>query len=144
MTLPSVTLTGNLVADVELKWTSSGIAIASMRVACSSRKKDGDQWVDGATTFVSVKAWRQLGENVAESATKGTSVTVVGDLAQDDWEDKEGNKRSSYSVTAKSVAVDLSRCTATVRKAERTAHSETGRAVDNDPWATTSAVDAPF
>ena len=80
MALPVVSLTGNAVADTSLRFTASGLAVANVRVACSSRKKEGDQWVDGDTTFIDVYAWRQLAENMAESVTKGTTVTVTGEL----------------------------------------------------------------
>ena len=108
MSLPTVSLTGNAVADASLRFTSSGIAVASVRVACSSRKKVGDQWEDGDTTFLDVSAWRQLAENMAESVTKGTTITVTGELKQRSWETPEGEKRSAYEVSARSVALDLS------------------------------------
>lgn len=129
MSLPIISLTGNAVKDTELRFTASGLAVANVRVACSSRKKEGDQWVDGDTTFIDVSAWRQLAENMAESVTKGTTVTVTGELKQREYETNSGEKRTVYEVAAKSVAVDLGRHTARVNKAERT--QSTGR----DVWA---------
>ena len=139
MSLPTVSLTGNAVADASLRFTSSGIAVASVRVACSSRKKVGDQWEDGDTTFLDVSAWRQLAENMAESVTKGTTITVTGELKQRRWETPEGEKRSAYEVSARSVALDLSRATGSVNTASR--NQTDGR----DPWAKGDGhYDLPF
>jgi single-strand DNA-binding protein len=110
-----------------------------VRVACSSRKKVGDQWEDGDTTFLDVSAWRQLAENMAESVTKGTTITVTGELKQRSWETPEGEKRSAYEVSARSVALDLSRATGSVNTASR--NQTDGR----DPWAKGDAnVEPPF
>lgn len=140
MTLPQIMMTGNLIADPELRFTGSGVAVASFTVACTKRKKDGEKWVDAGTTFLRCSAWRQLAENVAESVTKGMQVTVTGDLSQRDWEDREGNKRTSFDVEARTVAVELSRLTVKAQKVEREA--PTGRTtIVDDPWAATKAVD---
>jgi len=147
MSLPAVTLTGNIVADPELRFTATGLAVVSFRVACGSRKfdKDTNQWEDGDTTFLDVSAWRQTAENVAESVAKGSTVTVTGKLKQRSYDANDGTKRTVYEVDADSIAVDLARCTAQIRKTERQPQG-TGRApVANDPWASSGGNDvAPF
>ncbi len=143
MSLPAITLTGNAVDDPQLRFTPAGLAVVTIRVACGSRKlnKATNEWEDGDTTFLTVSAWRQTAENVAESVTKGTSVTVTGRLKQRSYEANDGTQRTVYEVDADSIAVDLGRCTASVRKVERTQTS--GRTVD--PWANGGTADvAPF
>lgn len=146
MSLPAITLTGNAVADAELRFTASGVAVATVRVACSSRKKVGDEWVDGDSCFLDVKAWKQLAENVAESVTKGTTVTVVGELKQRSYETNSGEKRTVYEVTARSVAIDLGRQIAQPNKASRSGSQTDARKLD-DPWSSGpvgGVEDAPF
>ena len=139
MALPTVSLTGNAVADASLRFTASGIAVATVRVACSSRKKVGDQWEDGDTTFIDVSAWRQLAENMAESVLKGTTITVTGELKQRTWETPEGEKRSAYEVAARSVALDLGRAVGSVNTATR------NQTDARDVWAKGDAnVEPPF
>ena len=48
MPLPTIVIVGNLTQDPELRFTTTGKAVASLRVACSERKKDpAGQWIDG-------------------------------------------------------------------------------------------------
>ena len=107
MSLPAITLTGNCVADPELRFTPTGLAVVTFRVACGSRKlnKSTNQWEDGDTTFLTISAWRQTAENVAESVTKGTAVTVSGRLKQRSYEANDGTQRTVYEVDADSIAV---------------------------------------
>ena len=75
---------------------------------------------------------------MAESVTKGTTITVTGELKQRSWETPEGEKRSAYEVSARSVALDLSRATGSVNTASR--NQTDGR----DPWAKGDDADVPF
>ena len=145
MSLPHITLTGNAVGDAELRFTASGVAVATVRVACSSRKKVGDQWEDGDSCFLDVKVWKQAAENVAECVVKGTTITVTGELKQREYETNSGEKRTVYEVAARSVAIDLGRQIAQPNKASRSGSQTDARKVD-DPWATANEAvqNAPF
>lgn len=134
----SITITGNLTADVELKFTPKGDAVASFTVAVSKRVKDGDKWVDGPSSFYRCSIWRQYAENIAESLTKGTRVIVTGEMRQRDYETKEGEKRSVWELQADEVGVALRYATATVRKAERVPVTQAQVPDGNDPWLTAS------
>lgn len=145
MSLPQITLTGNAVGDAELRFTASGVAVAKVRVACSSRKKVGDQWEDGDSTFLDVTAWKQMAENVAECVTKGTTITVTGELKQREYETTSGEKRTVYEVAARSVAIDLGRQIAQPNKASRSGSQTDARKVD--PWESgpvNGVSNAPF
>jgi single-strand DNA-binding protein len=73
----TLTLVGNLVSDVTVRDTGRGV-VASFRVAASNGWRDRTgAWVD-RTTYLTVAAWRDLGENVAASLAKGQPVVVVG------------------------------------------------------------------
>jgi single-strand DNA-binding protein len=115
-----VTLIGNLTDDPELKFTGTGAAVASFRLAVTPRVKDGDTWRDGDTSFFRVNAWRDLAENLHDSLPKGTRVVVVGQLKARSWETPEGEKRSVVEVTADDVAPSLRWATASVERTSRT------------------------
>lgn len=102
----TITLTGNACADGELRFTQSGVAVAGVTVAVTPREKVGEEWKDGDAAFYRVTAWRQFGENVAESIRKGDRVTVVGRLKPREYE-HNGVTRTSLDVDADTVALDL-------------------------------------
>jgi single-strand DNA-binding protein len=112
-----VMLVGNLTEDPELRFTPSGAAVASFRLAVTPRIRQGDQWTDGETSFFRVNAWRSMGENVAESLSKGARAVVIGRLRMRSWETPEGERRSAVEVEADEVAPSLKFATA---KPERT------------------------
>ena len=121
-----VTLTGNLTDDPELKITPTGTAVASFRLACTARVRDGDGWRDGDTSFFRVNVWRELGEHVADSLAKGDRAVVIGRLKARTWETPEGERRTVVEVEADEVAPSLRWATA---KPERTPRNgSTGRA----------------
>lgn len=110
MTLPSVTATGNLTADPELRFTNNGKAVASFTVACNDRRKDATgNWIDGDTTFLTCQAWDEQAEQITEQLSKGQRVTVAGKLRQRSYEAKDGSKRTVYEVTNPQVTVALAR-----------------------------------
>ncbi len=116
-----ITLVGNLVDDPELRFTPSGAAVASFRVASTPRtydKQSGD-WKDGETLFLTCSAWRQLGENVAESLQRGSRVIVSGRLKQRSYETREGEKRTVFEIDVDDVGPSLRNATAKVTKASR-------------------------
>jgi single-strand DNA-binding protein len=126
----TINITGNLVADPELRYTPSGHAVANFRIASTARiRGDDGKWADGDTIFVTVNAWRQLGENVAETASKGTRVMVTGRLKQRTYETREGEKRTVWEIDAYDVGVSLQRVTA---KTSKTSRSNGGRAEDDE------------
>ena len=140
----SVTLTGGVVADPELKFSAKGMAVLNLRVATSRRTKDGDNWVDVDQTFWRVSAFRQLAENAAESLSKGDRVIVVGKIKSRDWDDKDGNKRTVFEVTADHIGPDLKNATA---KPNRVAREKPAAPAEDDPWSKPFMSDdspAPF
>ena len=140
MALPRIELEGNLVADPELRFTASGKAVANFRVACSERKKQGDEWVDGDECFLDCSIWDKAAENLTESLTVGAKVIVTGRLRQRSYETNNGEKRTVYEVKCDSVGPSLRNATAKVNRAERS--QPTGRVTD-DVWTKGDAHDPP-
>lgn len=119
--LDSVTLVGNLTKDPELRFTPSGAAVVSLRLASTPRRFDRAtaSYVDGPATFVTVSAWRGLAENVAESLKKGDRAVVTGRLRQRTWEHKDGGTRSDVEIDADAVGADLTYRVARLSKVVR-------------------------
>jgi len=127
------TVTGNLTRDPELRYTATGIAVASFGLAEQKRKKDGDQWVDDDPIFWKVTCWRGLGENASESLEKGDRVIVTGKVGVSEWETKEGEKRFDLTIDADDVGPSLKWATAETTKTTRSDRSVANKPSENDP-----------
>jgi single-strand DNA-binding protein len=116
-----VILVGNLTDDPELRYTPSGVPVATFTVAVNRRQRDPStgEWKDGETSFIRCNVWRQQAENAAESLTKGTRALVVGRLRQRSWETPEGQRRSVTEVEVENVGPSLEWATASVTKTSR-------------------------
>lgn len=116
-----ITVVGNLTADPELRFTSNGAAVAGFTVASTPRTFDRQtsEWKDGETLFLRCNAWREMGENVAESLTKGTRVVVQGRLKQRSFETKEGEKRTVVELDVDEIGPSLRNASASVTKNAR-------------------------
>lgn len=116
----TITTEGNLTRDPELRYTPTGKAVTNVDVAVTDRVREGEEWVDGATTYYRVAVWNGLAENVAESLHKGDRVLLTGRLVRNEWTDHEGARRVQMTVQADIVAVSLRFATAQITKATRT------------------------
>ena len=113
----TVTLAGNVTRDPELRFTQSGIAVASFGVAWNQRAGQDSQMEDKPHYF-DITCWRGLAENVAESVTRGMRVVVYGRLDWRSWEGPNGEKRNAVQIVADEVTPSLKWATADVRKNE--------------------------
>lgn len=110
-----VVIVGNLTDDPELRYIPNGSAVANFRLAVNRRIPDGSGgWKDAETSFFRVNAWRSLGENVAESLTRGTRVMVAGRLRSRTYETKEGESRTVVEIEADEIGPSLRWATAKV------------------------------
>lgn len=96
-----IIIIGNLTRDPEVKYTAKGTAIAKFTVAVARRFKDQDG--KEATDFFDVDAWGKLGELAGQYLAKGRKVAVEGDMRMEKWEDRDGNKRTSWKVHANEI-----------------------------------------
>ena len=117
----TITIIGNLVGDPELRYTPTGQAVATFRVASTPRFMDRttNEWKDGDSLFLSCNVWRQAAENVAESLQRGMRVIVSGRLRQRSYETKEGEKRTVYEVEVDEVGPSLRNASAKVTRSTR-------------------------
>ena len=98
MSLNKAMFIGNLGADVELKFTANGKAIAGFRLAVSNGygEKETVEWV-------SVVVWDKLAENCAQYLHKGSLCYVEGRLQTRSWEGQDGQRRYRTEVIANDV-----------------------------------------
>ncbi len=104
----TVTITGNLTRDPELRYTPSGIATSTLGVAVNRRWQDqtSRQWQE-AVSFFDVVLWRDLAENACDSLAKGDRVIVTGRLEQQSWQTPEGEKRYRVLLVAEEIGPSL-------------------------------------
>ena len=108
----TVTIIGNVVRDPELRHSQAGNPRTTLAIAWN-RKRQGQE---DETSFFDVICFRELAENVAETARKGMRVAVYGSLQQRNWLSPEGDRRSKLEILADDVMVSLRRATAEVTK----------------------------
>ncbi len=118
------TVVGNVVNDVELRFTKSGDPVASFRVAQSTRRFDraNDRWIDSDVHYFTVSCWRALAHNVVQSVTKGMPIVVHGKLRSRELEKPCGDHTHLVrylDIEAQAVGPDLSRGTAVYTRIKR-------------------------
>lgn len=139
----TITVQGGLTAAPELRYSQSGIAIASGTVASTDRylDKQTNEWKDGRKLYLRWSAFKDLAENIAASSLdKGAQVTVTGRLMTREYEDRDGVKRSSTELEVTDFAVSLKKATAVVTRAGSTGGRTNGTASDGS-WTTPGAAD---
>lgn len=114
----TVTLTGNITRDPELRFTGGGRAVASFGIAVNRRYQVNGEWQE-QTSFFNVVAWGQLGENVAASLTKGSRIIVNGRLEQREYQTQQGEKRTVVEINADEIGPSLRFATAQVERTSR-------------------------
>ncbi|GAA2122670.1 hypothetical protein GCM10009759_73270 [Kitasatospora saccharophila] len=112
-----VTMVGNAASGVTYRETAGGVSVANFRFAARERRYDRERgdWTDGATTWVTVVAWRRLAVNLVSSVSKGDPLLVSGRLRVREWE-QEGSRRVEVEIDARSVGHDLARGTSAFRR----------------------------
>ena len=94
----SITITGNLGKDAELRNLNDGTAVLSFSVADNQGKDKPSIWWN-------CSLFGRRAESLAQYLTKGQQVTVIGTVGEREWSDKEGNKRKSMDVRANDIAL---------------------------------------
>jgi single-strand DNA-binding protein len=114
----TVTLTGNLTKDPELRYTTGGRGVASFGLAVNRRYQVNGEWQE-QVSFFNVVAWAELGENAAASLHKGNRVMVTGRLEQRSFDTREGEKRNITEVIADDLGPSLRWAQAQVERISR-------------------------
>ena len=111
-----VTVVGNIVTKPDRRRVGDQELI-KFRVASNSRRRTADgNWEPGNSFFVTVNCWGKLVTGVGAALGKGDPVVVVGYVYTSEYEDREGNRRSSLEMRATSVGPDVSRAIVRIEK----------------------------
>ena len=130
---PATTITGNLTADPEIRYTTGGRPVASFTIANTPRFPDKatGEWQDGETWFVRCSAWGDMADNITASLSKGAAVVATGRLRARTWEADDGSKRAAVEMTVDDLGPSLRRAIAKVTKATREHANTTTAAAGN-------------
>lgn len=99
--LNSVVLIGRLTKDPELRYTPSGKAVATLRLAVD--RGTTNQQGEKETDFIDVVVWERQAETVANYLQKGRLVAVQGRLQIRQYQTQEGQRREKAEVVASQV-----------------------------------------
>jgi single-strand DNA-binding protein len=148
-------LSGNLTREPELRTLPSGTEVARLRVATTTRRRAGYEWVD-KTNYLTVEAYGAQAQSCAKYLRKGSRVFVDAELDWREWTDPHDNKREAVTLRARKVLFEGGRATSaptadgaggqngTGSEAARIGEREMAAvsAPSEDGWA--SANDLPF
>ena len=100
MSVNKVILVGRLGRDPETRYTSGGQAVANFSVATDETYKDkaGDR--QKRTEWHKIVVWGKQAEIAQQYLKKGSLVFIEGRIQSREWQDKEGQKRTSFEVVA--------------------------------------------
>jgi single-strand DNA-binding protein len=133
-----VILIGNLGKDPELRYTSSGVAVASFSVATNESWKDPEGNTQERTQWHNIVAWRKLAEICGEYLKKGSKLYLEGRLQYRNYDDKNGVKRYVTEIVMDEMVMLDGRGGGTSASAPDTggapAHDEPGGKVDDLPF----------
>ncbi|MDQ3627717.1 MAG: single-stranded DNA-binding protein [Actinomycetota bacterium] len=120
-----VTMFGYVGGEIEFKQGENNPQLdrAFFRLGSTPRFYDklAGGWRDGETVWLTVKAWRQLAQNIASSLSVGQPVVVIGKLRTSVWKSDDGEVHSRDVLEATMVGHDLNRGTSAFRRTERSA-----------------------
>ena len=102
--LNSIQLLGRLCSNGEIKYTPSGSAVFTFRIAVDDSwyNQEKKEWID-RSYFFSVTTWGKAAEPLSQRIHKGSPVLVEGKLTSRSWESKSGEKRYAVDVVSHRV-----------------------------------------
>lgn len=98
-----VFLAGRLTQDPELRYTPSGVAVTTLRMAVNTTYWSKDSEKREEVCYINVNVWQKQAEKCTEYLSKGRPVFVEGRLQSRQWETQDGQKRTSIEVNANRV-----------------------------------------
>ena len=111
----SVVLMGRLVADPELRTTTTGKSVCTFRIAVDrSYVRQGEQ---RQADFITCVAWEQTGNFISRYFTKGSMIAVAGSIQTRNYEDKNGQKRTAFEVNVREASFTGSKADSGTRAA---------------------------
>ncbi len=109
MSVNKVILVGRLGRDPETRYTGGGQAVANFSMATDESYKDKNGERQKRTEWHRITAWGKLAEICQQYLKKGTMVYIEGRIQSREWQDKEGQKRTSFDIVANTMKMLSSR-----------------------------------
>jgi single-strand DNA-binding protein len=100
MSVNKVILVGRLGRDPETRYTGGGQAVANFSVATDESYKDRNGERQKRTEWHKIVVWGKQAEIAQQYLKKGSLVFIEGRIQSREWQDKEGQKRTSFEVVA--------------------------------------------
>lgn len=111
----TLTVTGNLTQDPEVRYLSSGKPVTDLRFGCTRRRNNNGAWEDdGAPLFLTATLFGDKDTWLADAVRKGDAVTVTGDLIRRTYKRQDGSE-------GEALEVRFPRLLGYIRKADRQA-----------------------
>lgn len=132
----TMTMTGNLTADPELRTTGGGTPVANFIVASTPRmfNRNTNRWEDGQPLFMRCSAWRDLADHCAASLSKGMRVVAQGRLSQRSYTANDGTNRTVVELTVDEIGPSLRYATAQVTRTTQSAAPAGAQGTASSPW----------
>ena len=112
----SITVVGRIITDFRRR-VVAGQEVISFRVASNSRRRTAEGiWEPGHTLYITVNCWGKLVTGVGAGLYKGAPIIAVGTVHTNEYEDRDGLKRSSLEMRATAVGPDLARAIARIEQ----------------------------
>jgi single-strand DNA-binding protein len=96
-------LIGHLGRDPEIRYTPSGLAVANFSIATNEFVGNKEGQKETRTEWHRIVAFGKLAEVCGEYLSKGKMVYIEGRLQTRDWEDRDGNKRTTTEIVASNM-----------------------------------------
>ena len=132
MSLPYMTIVGNLTNDPELRRTNNGNTVVNFTIAANNRRLNQatQQWEDGDSLFLTCNAWdgknNMLAQNIAASLTKGMTVIASGQVRQRKYQAKDGSTRYAFEMTVDHIGYDLRKSAVAVNRPQPSGFNPNG------------------
>ena len=97
-----VTIVGRLARSMTLTYNKNNTAVGRFPLASTTSRKTADGWQD-VSNFFDVTVYGSTAQNLSEYLRQGKQVCITGELHQDRWEDKQGNKFYSVYILANNI-----------------------------------------
>jgi single-strand DNA-binding protein len=98
-----VILSGRLVKAPEVRFLPSGMQVATFSIAVTRKFKDKNGNWNEEVSYFDIETFGKVAQRAAESLNKGYQVLIEGQLRQEKYQDKNGNKRSKIKIIASKV-----------------------------------------
>jgi single-strand DNA-binding protein len=100
MSVNKVILVGRLGRDPETRFTGGGQAVANFSVATDETYKDKNGERQKRTEWHKIVVWGKQAEIAQQYLKKGSLIFIEGRIQSREWQDKEGQKRTSFEIVA--------------------------------------------